>query len=143
MKIADFGISKRVEDATVGYSTIKGTPAFMAPECHEVTPDELSPAADMWALGEIIHRALTSQATFKNLRILFQFTEGQKPFPDTDLRQHNASEAAIQFVQKSMMPTPDMRLTSQEALQHVWMARFAPASPRPPSFNSIGYKFFS
>jgi serine/threonine protein kinase len=138
VKIADFGISKRAEDATATYSTVKGTPGFMPPESLDHSSDELSTAADIWALGEIAHMMLTSQPTFKNTRELFQFADGQKEFPQESLRDHNASTTAIQFISASMNANPDERLNAAQASKHEWMAKFAPQSPRPASISSSG-----
>lgn len=106
VKLADFGISKRVEDCT-GPTTKKGTPGFVPPEFHRSSPEGEEPsndppyAADVWALGEVTFRMMTDKVTFPSTYDLFQFIEDRLPFPLTPLEEYHASQDAIDFVQAS------------------------------------------
>jgi eukaryotic-like serine/threonine-protein kinase len=66
LKILDFGIAKAA-DSTVGHKTqtgmVLGTPAYMAPE--QVAGDVVSPASDVYAMGEILHELLTGTRLFQ------------------------------------------------------------------------------
>ncbi|MBI2896989.1 MAG: protein kinase [Deltaproteobacteria bacterium] len=60
VKILDFGIAKLVQEArtTGGLTAAIGTPLWMAPEQAEASQN-ITPAADVWALGLIAFRLLT------------------------------------------------------------------------------------
>ncbi len=58
VKILDFGIAKAVENHKLTGSQPLGTPLYMAPEQMENASD-VTPAADVWALGLVAFRLLT------------------------------------------------------------------------------------
>jgi tetratricopeptide (TPR) repeat protein len=66
-KIADFGLAKRL-DVQAGQTqsgAIMGTPSYMAPEQARGESKEISPAADVYALGAILYEVLTGRPPFK------------------------------------------------------------------------------
>ncbi|KAF2470434.1 kinase-like protein [Lindgomyces ingoldianus] len=143
VKLADFGISKRTEDHTNSPSTRKGTDGFVPPEWHGFSPNgenisgTSSPAADMWALGEIAFRLFTKGSTFKSSYDLFQFTEGRLPFPLASLEAYKSSLEAMDFVQACMRASPEDRLDAQQAVKHEWMKIEPRGIPRPLSAVSL------
>ncbi|KAF2737982.1 kinase-like protein [Polyplosphaeria fusca] len=146
VKIADFGISKRVENATTGPSTRKGTETFMPPEWHGFSSNEDDAASeamfavDMWSLGEVTYRMFTRHATFKSSYEVYKFTEGQMPFPRDPLRRSNASDTACNFIEELMKPAAELRPTASRALQHEWMPILTPNSPDTASLKSFEYE---
>ncbi|MCJ1424382.1 hypothetical protein MMC29_002270 [Sticta canariensis] len=72
VKIADFGISKRATEGHTVLRTQIGTPAFAAPEvlgCFQLDDtsiDSYTNAVDIWSLGVMIFRILTSKPPFKD-----------------------------------------------------------------------------
>jgi serine/threonine protein kinase len=58
VKVLDFGIAKVVAEAQASTTQALGTPIWMAPEQTE-TGRNITPAADVWALGLIAFRMLT------------------------------------------------------------------------------------
>jgi serine/threonine protein kinase/formylglycine-generating enzyme required for sulfatase activity len=62
VKVLDFGIAKVLAEAraTSAATAALGTPTFMAPEQTE-SRSKVAPAADVWALGLIVFRALTGK----------------------------------------------------------------------------------
>jgi serine/threonine-protein kinase len=60
--VADFGIARVSESATVTFST-PGTPAYMAPEQWR-GGDEVYPATDVYALGVMLYEMLTGRQPF-------------------------------------------------------------------------------
>ncbi len=60
-RILDFGLARRWTPEETKSSSIKGTPLYMAPE-QFVSPQEVGPAADIYALGLILYQLLTKTA---------------------------------------------------------------------------------
>lgn len=68
-KITDFGLAKRLE-TEAGHTKsgdIVGTPSYMAPEQAAGRAKEVSPAADIYALGAILYEMLTGRPPFKGV----------------------------------------------------------------------------
>ncbi len=131
VKLSDFGISKRIEGLTEMLSTIKGTPQYMAPELlgHEpgsaVQVDHR--AADMWSLGEMVHRMLTATAIFSSFAALFHYTFRPDALQFHELAKHGASGDVESLIRALMKPTPEHRLTSDKALEHAWIQPCKPS----------------
>ncbi len=66
-KITDFGLARRMEgnQRLTGDGAVVGTPAYMAPEQAEGQSD-IGPAADVWALGVILHQLLSGNLPFQS-----------------------------------------------------------------------------
>ncbi|KAJ5371668.1 hypothetical protein N7517_003674 [Penicillium concentricum] len=54
VKIADFGISKRIEDDIGKSTTMKGTKGYIAPEVYKLIESGTPYAVDIWAAGEVM-----------------------------------------------------------------------------------------
>ncbi len=66
-KISDFGVAKSLEstdDLRTRTGDVIGTPAYMAPEQAAGHGKDVGPAADVYALGAILYRALTGRPPF-------------------------------------------------------------------------------
>ena len=66
VKLADFGISKRLNDAKLLQSNV-GTPEILAPErCVETSEDDhgYGPKSDLWSLGVVMYELATLRAPF-------------------------------------------------------------------------------
>ena len=135
MKIADFGISKRVEDVLGGSFTLQGTPGFIAPELYHYVKRGPDSALDIWALGEISFRMLTGKATFEGLA-LRNYTQNQTTFPFSNLRDHNVSDSAQDFIHSAMKPDPKQRITAQGALKHPWMEKYNVVNLTPTTLEN-------
>ena len=119
--LADFGISKRVDESNGPTTTIKGILMFMAPELHGLL-DQARPklaadfkATDMWALGEIIFQMLTGEATFRSLVELMRYCLGQRKFPSNRLPVSVRADC-YEFVTSIMTSFPHERMTTAESL---------------------------
>ncbi len=66
-KIADFGLAKRLDDASGLTQTgaVLGTPSYMAPEQAEGRHHDIGPGTDVYALGAILYEMLTGRPPFK------------------------------------------------------------------------------
>ncbi|KAJ9481513.1 hypothetical protein VN97_g11965 [Penicillium thymicola] len=131
VKIADFGISKRVEDSLGKSTTMKGTFGYIAPELFGFTPKGTPYAVDIWAAGEIMVQILAKQPTFKH-----------------------PGQPGVEFVLSLMHPTPAGRRSAKDALQHSWIdqplpynRKLAPLAYKEahstPSLDSVTEQFAS
>src|SRR5215470_13184888 len=66
-KIGDFGLAKRLDGGTgqTVSGTVLGTPSYMAPEQAKGKSKQISPAADIYALGAILYDLLTGRPPFR------------------------------------------------------------------------------
>src|SRR5437868_15309760 len=65
MKIADFGLAKKLDETSQTQSgAVMGTPSYMAPEQAEAKK-AVGPLADVYALGAILYDCLTGRPPFK------------------------------------------------------------------------------
>ncbi|XP_027724958.1 calcium/calmodulin-dependent protein kinase type IV [Vombatus ursinus] len=120
LKIADFGLSKIVEDQ-VTMKTVCGTPGYCAPEI--LRGCAYGPEVDMWSLGVITYILLCGfepfydergdQYMFK--RILNCHYRFVSPWWD------DVSLNAKDLVKKLIVLDPKKRLTTFQALQHPWV----------------------
>jgi serine/threonine-protein kinase len=62
--VTDFGIATRLDLAAGATLEIGGTPQYMAPEVLRGERGAVSRAADIWAMGAILHELCTGQAPF-------------------------------------------------------------------------------
>ncbi|KAK2611432.1 hypothetical protein N8I77_004771 [Diaporthe amygdali] len=117
VKLSDFGISKRIEEATYVPSTIKGTPPYMAPELVLYEPGSSSPInhqiADMWALGEISFRMLTKNAAFVDWSAVVRYVVDPTVFPSHQLHQYHISPEANSFIRSVLEPRVGERIKDQ------------------------------
>lgn len=123
VKIADFGTSKQVTCGTELDSEGVGTEHYRAPEVTGLFDAESSVhsnAVDMWSLGCLIYFMLTESTPFPTFRRLNQYVQ-HKVFPETELRDNDASVAVIAFVSGLMRLEPDDRLTPEQALVDPWL----------------------
>ncbi|KAJ5513219.1 hypothetical protein N7463_002771 [Penicillium fimorum] len=137
VKIADFGISKRIEDGSGKSTTLKGTLGYIAPEIYGFTPRGSPYAVDIWAAGEILFQILTKRHTFDNLGLLSNYIKTPNNFPSHQLLATNVSQLGVEFVRCLMSPTPIGRISAKDALEHRWIEQ---ALPHSPNFATPSYQ---
>jgi serine/threonine-protein kinase len=71
-KISDFGLAKRLEDASgqTHSGAILGTPSYMSPEQADARSQEVGPLSDLYSLGAILYQLLTGIPLFRGPTIL-------------------------------------------------------------------------
>ncbi|KAJ5394929.1 uncharacterized protein N7487_009232 [Penicillium crustosum] len=126
VKIADFGISKRIEYGLGKSTTMKGTFGYIAPELFGFTAQGTPYAVDIWAAGEIMFQILTKQPTFKHPGLLFTYVQTPNIFPSNQLLANEVSQPGVEFVLSLMHPTPAGRMSAKDALQHRWIDHILP-----------------
>ena len=117
MKLGDFGISKRVSNASTALRTEVGTRAFSAPE---TTPDDYEEtfqytnAVDMWSLGCVIYNVLAHSLPYPNSRAK------SFPFPTQPLKDR-VNDQGINLLECLLRVDPSTRWTAQKAVTHPWL----------------------
>jgi serine/threonine protein kinase len=124
VKIADFGISKRIPPEREWNLTLRrGTRYYTAPEVEGLMdPCQKNPGAmDMWSLGIIVYSLATKQFPFAPREVaLFCRNDGKFPFPRRPMLEQ-WSEEGLAFVEALLKPSPRDRLSAEDALRHPWI----------------------
>ena len=125
VKIADFGISKRRrEDVSTLHTMGRGTYGYAAPEVLELgTLTEnasYSFLVDMWSLGAVVYKLLTSKTAFRSLKKLITYTERITSFPFAALEAVKVSSQGLEFISALMSPQPEARPSAASARIHEW-----------------------
>jgi serine/threonine protein kinase/basic membrane lipoprotein Med (substrate-binding protein (PBP1-ABC) superfamily) len=131
--LTDFGIAKVAEmTAHLTGSAVVGTPAYMAPEQAEGGA-EITPAADIYALGIVIYEMLVGRVPFYDetpvRQLVMHLTE---PVPSLRQADPNIPEAIDLAVQRALSKDPTERYPTASAFAEA-LARAAhlPADVMP------------
>lgn len=141
LKLVDFGIARALDDAE-GSTSVALTPAYASPERLDGEP--LTPGADIYALGVLLHRLLTPQAPYD--------LDGIAPTERADfIRQHldrdadreaplaNCNRELAAICRQAMAPSPSARYGSVEQLRRD-IAGFYAHQPVQAFDGSRGYR---
>jgi serine/threonine-protein kinase len=115
--IADFGLVKRVNDASglTASGALLGTPAYMAPE--QVSSGEITAAADIYSLGAILYQVLTGRPPFRggNVAETLEQVLEHDPIPPRQLRPSIPRE--LEFIAlKCLEKDPNKRYPTAASL---------------------------
>jgi serine/threonine protein kinase len=134
VKIADFGISKRVMAGGTELRTSVGTAAYMAPEVHGFLqgPAAYTKAVDIWAAGVIAFVVLAGKSPFDNAGALAAYvTQGIESSIER-LKELPISNDGCELVQRCISIQPEARPGADEALRFGWFEHLQ-QSPRASS----------
>jgi serine/threonine protein kinase len=125
IKIADFGLSKRVEDNRNGTSSVKYSMGFVAPEVlfptkHEKENGIDQYAVDIWAVACINVFMLTKNPPFSDLSDLSNY--GKSDEAALDQQQWRISDEGRELLMKMLIRDPAERPTAEIAMEHEWVA---------------------
>ena len=81
---------------------------------------EYSNAVDMWSLGCVVYKILTSRVPFPDHLSLKKFCEGKTTFPEEQLSA-KLSAVGIEFIKSLLLPKASERLTAETALKAPWL----------------------
>lgn len=110
VKIADFGLSVRLNDIDSKQDTICGTPNYISPEIMDYKPYGLP--ADMWSLGCILVALLTGDPPFDGMQSVKSYSNTQRLY-----ELPNVSKGAQNVVNALLKPEPRLRVTAYDLLR--------------------------
>jgi len=140
VKIADFGLSKVINEGTSFAKTFVGTPQYWAPEVLAVQGGggTYTQAADYWSLGAVLFVMLCGRYPFDGKKMPLEEQIRTATFSMTSAAWQKISGDAKDLVRGLLRVQPSERLGLEECLRHPWFgdAIVAPlpllqAPPRP------------
>jgi serine/threonine protein kinase len=118
VRIADFGLAKKMRNARGKLSAQCGSPAYVAPEV--IAGQQYTPAVDMWAAGCIMYALLCGELPFyeEDEQAMYKrITRGKMHEPSEDI-----SAAGMDLIKGLLDHDAVSRLTAVEALEHEWIS---------------------
>ncbi|KAK4689195.1 calcium/calmodulin-dependent protein kinase I, partial [Tremellales sp. Uapishka_1] len=119
--IADFGIAKHLESADEELVSMAGSFGYAAPEI--LLGKGHGYKVDCWSIGIIAYTLLCGYSPFRaddKGELVKETTRGKVVFHDRYWKK--VSETAKDFIRAMLQVDPKNRLSSEEALNHPWMA---------------------
>ncbi|KAJ5979385.1 Tetratricopeptide-like helical [Penicillium viridicatum] len=143
VKISDFGISKRIEEAPGASTTLRGTSGYIAPELYGLVERGPPFASDIWALGQIVFQLLTKEMAFKHLGSLASYVMKVNQFPTGGLT--NSSALSVEFISSLMCASPNHWFKVELNYARIRALAFSPsgkllATCVCPKGNPLGWK---
>ena len=123
LKIIDFGASvlmKGRKKITFRF----GTPYYIAPEVLQQSYNE---KCDIWSIGVILYLLLTGTVPFdgeNDEEIWRKIINDEINYSSPKIK--NLSPEAKDLLKKLLIKNPDKRLSASEALEHIWIKKYAP-----------------
>jgi predicted Ser/Thr protein kinase len=121
VKVLDFGLAHLDQDAgetrLTRTGTLMGTPGYIAPE--QLQGEDAGPAADVYALGLLLHEMLTGQHAFAGSNnsatvLMARVLQGQpNPLPASLVHDHPGID---EVVRRCLARRPDERFISMAAV---------------------------
>jgi serine/threonine-protein kinase len=140
-KVSDFGLAKKIDntESLTKTGAVVGTPSYMAPE-QAAGRKDLTPAADVYALGAILYELLTGRPPFQAahpIDTLLLVLE-QEPVPPRDLNPTVGRELEL-ICLKCLQKPPELRYPTAGALAADLEAY---AAGQPVAAAPSGLRFF-
>ena len=117
LRIADFGLAKKMKTARARLTSQCGTPAYIAPEV--LNGETYTPAVDMWAAGVILYATLCGELPFdhRDQKSSFKLiVAGKYHAPNVRL-----SAECADLLDRLLCVDKVRRLTASEALRHPFL----------------------
>ncbi|XP_038216457.1 uncharacterized protein LOC119835604 isoform X2 [Zerene cesonia] len=125
IKIADFGLARAIHERHI-VRAIYGTKDYVAPEILNFEP--LSLACDMWSFGVIIYLLLSGVLPFHGRNWLDYTANINKAYYNYEEPAfRDISPLAKDFVNRLIVLNPAKRMSSAEAIQHLWLQEGPPS----------------
>ncbi|KAL6869570.1 Calmodulin-dependent protein kinase cmk2 [Amphichorda felina] len=119
--LADFGIAKTLDNKEESLQTMAGSFGYAAPEVMDRKGH--GKPVDMWSMGVITYTLLCGYSPFRseNLRdLLEECSSGSVVFHERYWK--DVSQDAKDFIMHLIVPEPEKRWTSEQALGHIWLS---------------------
>lgn len=118
--LADFGIAKMLESPSEQLTSMAGSFGYAAPEV--MLKQGHGRPVDMWSLGVITYTLLCGYSPFRseNLTDLIEECRAAR-IVFHERYWKGVSQDAKDFILTLLQPDPTHRVTSEEALKHVWL----------------------
>jgi serine/threonine protein kinase len=133
VKLADFGIAKRLDDVTsdlTGTGQFVGTPKYLAPE--QVMGRPATPASDLYAVGVVVYEMLAGRPPFeRDTPVATAVAHRDAPIPDLRRVRRDVPEHVAAAVRTAMAKDPTARFASAAQMASV-LTRHAGTLPVPP-----------
>ena len=140
LKIIDFGASVLKKDE--GKISFRfGTPYYIAPE---VLLESYNEKCDVWSIGVILYLLLVGQAPFDgddDNTICEKILSEEIDYNKKEIK--SLSPEAVDFMKKLLEKNPDKRIISSQALEHIWLKKYAPHTKVNKAFSRKIYKNLS
>ena len=121
LRIADFGLAKKMKTARSKMADQCGTPAYVAPEV--ISGQPYTPAVDMWAAGVILYAMLCTELPFDEDDQLASFRRiGRGDYHEPAVPMTTEARSLLDGL---LCVDKVQRLTAPEALGHRWIRRHA------------------
>jgi serine/threonine protein kinase len=122
VKLADFGLSKRLTDTTA-FHTRSGTPSYLAPEILNYLniSANYTNAVDIWAVGCILYRLVAGVVPFPPGPSLLKYCEDKSQFPYDPLFDCSIKSAGVRFLRQLLHCHPSDRPSAFAALRNDWI----------------------
>lgn len=118
--LADFGIAKMLESPSEQLTSMAGSFGYAAPEV--MLKQGHGRPVDMWSLGVITYTLLCGYSPFRSENLTDLIEEcraGRIIFHERYWK--GVSQDAKDFILTLLQPDPTHRVSSEEALKHVWL----------------------
>ena len=141
LKIIDLGASVlKKDDGKISFRF--GTPYYIAPE---VLQESYNEKCDVWSIGVILYLLLIGQAPFDgdDDDIICQKIISEEIDFDNNNKIKELSREAVDFMKKLLEKNPDKRISSAQALEHIWLKKYAPHTKVNKAFSRKIYKNLS
>ena len=140
LKIIDFGASiLKKDDGKISFRF--GTLYYIAPE---VLQESYNEKCDVWSIGVILYLLLVSQPPFdgEDDDIICQKIISEEVNYNLKRIKELSSES-IDFMKLLLEKNPDKRISAKEALEHIWIKKYAPHTKVSRAFSRKIYKNLS